>query len=240
MPRLAVNVDHVATLREARKTSYPDPVAMAATAELAGADAIVVHLREDRRHIQDRDVHILRNTVQTRLVLEMAATEAMLRFALDVCPDTVTLVPERREEMTTECGLDVVSLKDTIQRSVATLKGAGIRTCLFIDPDPNQLDAAQATGTDSVELHTGYFCENKNDPEKKKKAFYDLARAAKTAKGLGLGVHAGHGICYHTIKEFKGFKDIEEFSIGHSIVAMAVVCGMKEAVKEMIALIKEL
>lgn len=240
MPKLAVNVDHVATLREARKTSYPDPVTMAAMAELAGADAVVVHLREDRRHIQDRDVHILRNTVQTRLILEMGVSDAMLRFALDVCPDSVTLVPEHRQELTTESGLDVVGLRDTIQPAVATLKGAGIHTCLFIDPDVNQVDAAQSAGADSIELNTGTFCELKNDPEKKKKAFYDLVRAAKTGKSMNLGVNVGHGICYHSIKEFKGFKEIDEFSIGHSIVSMAITCGMKEAVKRMIDLIKEL
>lgn len=239
MPRLAVNVDHVATLREVRKTSYPDPVAMAAMAELAGADAIVVHLREDRRHIQDRDVRILRNTVQTELILEMAATEPMLRFALDVLPDTVTLVPERRQEITTEGGLDVVANRDAVQQALATLKGAGVRTCLFIDPDPVQVEAAKAAGADSIELHTGTFCELRNNPEKKRKAFHNLVQAAKKGKMLDLGVNAGHGICYHTIKEFRGFKEIDEFSIGHSIVSMALACGMKEAVTRMIDLIRE-
>lgn len=240
MPRLAVNVDHVATLREARKTSYPDPVSMAAMAEFAGADAIVVHLREDRRHIQDRDVRILKKTVQTRLILEMGATDAMLDFSLDVGPDTVTLVPERREEITTEGGLDVVANMETVEKALSRLKNAGIHTCLFIDPDLAQVEAARAAGAESVELHTGTFCELKNEPGKQKKAMQDLVRAAKRAKDLDMGANAGHGICYHSIKEFRGFKEIDEFSIGHSIVSMAVACGMEEAVRRMLHLIREL
>ncbi|TYT76181.1 pyridoxine 5'-phosphate synthase [Desulfobotulus mexicanus] len=239
MPRLAVNVDHIATLREARKTNYPDPVAAAVIAELAGADAIVVHLREDRRHIKERDVRILRDTVQTRLILEMGATSEMLEFALEILPDLVTLVPERRQEVTTEGGLDVLAHRATVTNAIETLKSAGIPTCLFVDPDIAQIEASKAVGARYVELHTGVFCDT-TDTREKAKAFEALLMAARRGKEIGLGVNAGHGICYRSIQAFKGVHEIDEFSIGHSIVSHAALVGMENAVRRMAELIREL
>jgi len=217
MAGLAVNVDHIATIREARKASYPDPVAAALIAEIAGADGIVVHLREDRRHIQDRDVRILRSVVQTKLILEMAATAEMVGIALDIQPDTVTLVPEKREELTTEGGLDLMVHKGTIVETVDTLQNSGIPVSIFVDPDPEQIKLAH-----------------------KEAAFDKIIDAVKFAHKLKLGINAGHGICYNTIKDFRGLHEIDEFSIGHSIVSRAALAGMEKAVKEMRALIKDL
>ncbi|MCW7752483.1 pyridoxine 5'-phosphate synthase [Desulfobotulus sp. H1] len=239
MPKLAVNVDHIATIREARKTNYPDPVAAAVIAELAGADAIVVHLREDRRHIKERDVRILRDTVQTRLILEMAATSEMLEFALEVLPDLVTFVPERRQEVTTEGGLDVLGQQAAVTNAIETLRSAGIPACLFVDPSISQIEAAHAAGADSVELHTGTFCDA-TDSLEKEEAFTAILRSARRGKEIGLGVNAGHGICYRTIQSFKGVKDIDEFSIGHSIVSHAALVGMENAVRRMAELIRNL
>ncbi len=239
MAGLAVNVDHVATLREARKACYPDPVAAAVLAELAGADGIVVHLRGDRRHIQDRDVRILRKIVQTRLILEMASTSEMLGIALDIKPDLVTLVPEKREELTTEGGLDLIVHKNAVAETVGTLQNSGIPVSIFIDPDPEQIKLAYQINADMVEIHTGIFCDATTS-KKREIAFSKIVDAAKLAHKLKLGVNAGHGLCYKTIKTFKGLYEIDEFSIGHSIISRAVLVGMERAVKEMLALIKEL
>jgi pyridoxine 5-phosphate synthase len=239
MAGLAVNVDHVATLREARKSSYPDPVAAAILAELAGADGIVVHLREDRRHIQDRDLRILRNIVQTKLILEMACTNEMVGIALDVQPDLVTLVPENQEEVTTEGGLDLISRDNSIAENVRTLQDSGIPVSIFIDPSPEQIRVAHQVNATLIEIHTGMFCDAKGIA-KRERAFSDIVDAAKFAHKLNLGVNAGHGLCYNTIKAFKGLHEIDEFSIGHSIVSRAVMVGMENAVKEMLELIREL
>ena len=240
MAGLAVNIDHVATLRNTREgVSYPDPVAAAVLAELAGVDGIVVHLREDRRHIQDRDLKILRKIVQTKLILEMASTDEMVGIALDIKPDLVTLVPERREELTTEGGLDLIVHKNAVAETVGTLQNSGIPVSIFIDPDPDQIKLAHRIDTTMVEIHTGTFCEAKTY-KKRNQAFSNIVNAAKLAHKLRIGVNAGHGLCYNTIKAFKGLHEIDEFSIGHSIVSRAVLVGMERAVKEMLALIKEL
>jgi len=231
MPELVVNVDHIATLRQARNTSYPDPVAAAALAELAGAHGIVVHLRGDRRHIQDRDVRILRETVQSRLTLEMAATPEMLEIALEIKPDAVTLVPEKKEELTTEGGLDMV--KNNVSEYVNALKNAEIPVCIFIDPNFDQIKAAHAAGADMIEIHTGAFCDAKTKAEGKKE-FATISEAASFAARLNLIVNAGHGICYNTIRAFKQIKEIHEFSIGHSIISRASLVGIQKAVKEML------
>ncbi len=240
MAGLAVNVDHIATLRQVRKVvRYPEPVAAAVLAELAGADGIVVHLREDRRHIQDRDVRILRQIVQTKLILEMASSPRMVGIALDIKPDLVTLVPERKEELTTEGGLDLIVHKTIISETVATLQNSHIPVSIFIDPDPDQIKLAHQINADMIEIHTGSFCDATTNA-KRQNAFSKIVDAAKLASKLKLGVNVGHGICYKTIKAFKGLKEIDEFSIGHSIVSRAVLVGMDKAVKEMLMLIKEL
>ncbi|HUV78784.1 MAG TPA: pyridoxine 5'-phosphate synthase [Desulfobacterales bacterium] len=239
MAGLSVNVDHVATLREARKSRYPDPVSAAVLAELAGVDGIVVHLREDRRHIKDHDLRILRKVVQTKLILEMASTNEMVGIALDVQPDIVTLVPEKREELTTEGGLDLIVHKDTVAETVGTLQDNGIPVCIFIDPDPDQIKIAHQINANMVEIHTGIFCDAKT-PKKRDQAFSNVVDAAKLAFKLRMGVNAGHGIDYKTIKAFKGLNEIDEFSIGHSIISRAVLVGMDSAVREMLTLIKEL
>lgn len=239
MAGLAVNVDHVATLREARKINYPEPVAAAVLAELAGADGVVVHLREDRRHIRDRDVKILRKIVQTKLILEMAATNEMVGIALDIKPDIVTLVPEKPEELTTEGGLDLLVHKDVIAETVGILQTSNITVSIFIDPDPTQVKLAHQIDANMIEIHTGIFCEAKTPP-KRDQAFANIVDAVKLAHKLRLGVNAGHGLCYQTIKYFKGLHEIDEFSIGHSIVSRAVLVGMERAVREMKALIEAL
>nr|HID58997.1 pyridoxine 5'-phosphate synthase [Desulfobacterales bacterium] len=239
MAGLAVNVDHVATLREARKIDIPDPVAAAVLAELGGADGVVVHLREDRRHIQERDVRIIRQIVKTKLILEMAATPEMITFALDVRPDMVTLVPERREELTTEGGLDLVIHRDTISDAVRTLQKEGIPVSIFIDPDIDQIKLAHRIDADYIEIHTGTFCDAKT-PTRRNEEFERIRDAAKLASKLRLGVNAGHGLGYQTIKAFRGLSEIDEFSIGHSIIARAVLVGLERAVREMVSLIKEL
>lgn len=240
MAELAVNVDHVATLRQARgNTVYPDPIAAALAAETAGADAIVVHLREDRRHIQDRDVRLLRQLVQTRMILEMAATTEMLGIALDVKPDTVTLVPEKRQEITTEGGLDLITHQDSIREAVSTLKNARMKVCIFIDPDLDQIKIAHKIDADSIEIHTGAFCEAKTEAEARRE-FSRIVDAAKIGTKLKLGVHAGHGICYNTINAFKGLHEIREYSIGHSIISRSVLTGIDSAVRDMKQLIKAL
>ncbi len=239
MAGLAVNVDHIATIREARKADYPDPVTAAMLAELAGADGIVVHLREDRRHIQDRDVRILRKVVQTKLILEMACTSEMVGIALDVKPDLVTLVPESREEVTTEGGLDLIIHNRSIGETIAALQNSGIPVSVFIDPESEQIRLAHKINANMIEIHTGVFCDAISQTAKTQ-AFNKIVDAAKLAHKLRLGVNAGHGICYNTIKAFKGLWEIDEFSIGHSIISRAVMSGMEKAVREMVSLIKEL
>jgi pyridoxine 5-phosphate synthase len=240
MAVLAVNVDHVATLRQARENvRYPDPVSAAVLAELAGADGIVVHLREDRRHMQDRDLRILRDTVQTKLILEMASTSEMIGTALSVKPDVVTLVPEKRSELTTEGGLNLIIHGTSIAETVATLQNANIPVSIFIDPDPEQVKLAHKIRASMVEIHTGGFCDAET-AKKRENAFSKIEDAVKLAYKLKMGVNAGHGLCYQTIKAFKGLREIREFSIGHSIVSRAVLVGMERAVREMVELIKEL
>lgn len=236
MPRLAINVDHVATVRQARLAREPDPVIAAAIAELGGADGIVVHLREDRRHIQDRDVEILRQTIKTRLNLEMAATEEMVQIALRIKPDVVTLVPEKRMELTTEGGLDVLGREAQIRDITRRLQAGSIDVSLFIDPEPDQVRSAGQTGANYVELHTGSFAEARA-AGKKELELQRIVEAAAVADELGLGVHAGHGVDYQNIYWLRDITEIEEFSIGHSIIARAVMVGMERAVREMIALI---
>lgn len=239
MAGLAVNVDHVATLRQARKIKYPDPVAAAVLVELAGADGIVVHLREDRRHIQDRDVRIIRDIVQTKMIFEMGATDEMIRIALDISPELVTLVPEKREELTTEGGLDLLSNADTVSSAVATLKNADIKVAIFIDPDVDQIKRAKDINADMVEIHTGAFCDAPTHQDQKA-AFEKVVEAANFAHSLNMEVNAGHGLGYDTINFFKGLSVIDEFSIGHSIISRSIFVGIERAVKEMAALVKSL
>lgn len=237
MARLAVNVDHVATLRQARRAKNPDPVSAAMLAELGGASGIVVHLREDRRHIQDRDLEILRQTVKTHLNLEMAITEEMLAVAARIKPDRATLVPERREELTTEGGLNVLDQERRVQDAISILHRNGIEVSLFIDPSPHQIRAAARVGADVVELHTGIFAEAETIEERRRQ-FEILRDAAKVAREMGLHVHAGHGVDYENILWLREIPEIEEFSIGHAIVARAIMVGMERAVRDMVELLR--
>lgn len=236
MPRLEVNVDHVATLRQARLIDEPDPVTAAALAELAGADGIIVHLREDRRHIQDRDLRLLRKTLKTRLNLEMAATQEMLEVAREVQPDLVTLVPEKRQELTTEGGLEVAGNRAALAEYLLALKAAGLRVSLFVDPVNPQIQAAKEVGAEWVELHTGTYAEAPTRGEATR-LFQELVNAARHARSLGLKVKCGHGLNYRNIKPFRGREEFAEYSIGHAIIARAVLVGIERAVREMIALI---
>lgn len=236
-PRLGVNVDHVATVRQARRASYPDPVEAALLAERAGADQITVHLREDRRHIQDRDVEVLRRVVQTELNLEMAATQEMVSFAMKLNPDSVTFVPERREEITTEGGLDVVQHKDQLTRFIRLLRDADIRVSLFIDPDLDQVRMSHKLDAHAIELHTGRYAEAR--PRAKKEELARLRDAAKLASKLEIEVAAGHGLHYTNTIAVAQITEIEELNIGHSIVARAMMSGMEAAVRDMLALMKE-
>jgi pyridoxine 5-phosphate synthase len=236
MARVAINVDHVATVRQARLASEPDPVTAAALAELAGAHGIVVHLREDRRHIQDRDVEVLRRTVKTKLNLEMAATSEMMQVALRIKPDMVTLVPEKRQELTTEGGLDVVMYEEALMEAVRTFHEASIGVSLFINADPKHIKTAHRLEVEYVELHTGTFAEAKTFV-KRQEEFERILTAARMARKLGIGVHAGHGIDYQNVHWLRSMSEIEEFSIGHAVIARAVLVGMERAVREMIALV---
>jgi pyridoxine 5-phosphate synthase len=228
--RLYINIDHVATVRQARRTDEPDPVRAAVLAELAGADGITVHLREDRRHIQDDDVARLRTTVRTVLNLEMAATDAMAAIAERTEPEQATLVPERREEITTEGGLDCTAARDRLTTVLARLKTAGIRTSLFISPDATSVTAAIALKPDAVELHTGRFAHEWRTP---KDALKELEAATRTTRAAGIAVHAGHGLTYENVHLVAAIEGIEELNIGHSVVSRAVMTGMEEAVREM-------
>lgn len=232
MPTLGVNIDHVATIRQARRTIEPDPVAAAVLAELAGADGITVHLREDRRHIQDRDVQVLRQTVRTHLNLEMAATDEMVKIALEVCPDYVTLVPERREEVTTESGLDVANQLERMKQITGTLQAAGIPVSLFIDADEQQIEAAAATQALFIELHTGKYADASNEQSQSQELSI-LAAGCEQAVARGLRVNAGHGLTYWNVYSVACLPGMEELNIGHTIISRAVLVGMERAVREM-------
>ncbi len=232
MPTLGVNIDHVATTRQARQTVEPDPVAAAVLAELAGADGITVHLREDRRHIQERDVHILRQTVQTHLNLEMAPTDEMVAIALEIQPDYITLVPERREEVTTEGGLDVAGNLPQMKEVVTQLQGAGIPVSMFIDAERVQIEASAQIQAKFVELHTGSYAEAKDEATRHKELTI-LAHGCKIAINHGLRVNAGHGLTYGNVYPVACLEGLEELNIGHTIISRAILVGMERAVREM-------
>ena len=232
--RLGVNIDHVATLRQVRRASYPDPLFAALVAEQSGADSITLHLREDRRHIQDHDVERMRHALQTRMNLEMAATDAMIAIARRVRPQDCCLVPERREELTTEGGLDVAAQLDRMREACAALAEAGSRVSLFIDPEPAQLEAAFEAGAPVVELHTGAYAEAEGSRQALELS--RIVEAARFGSRIGLTVHAGHGLHYHNVQAVAAIGEIVELNIGHAIVARAVVDGMAAAVRDMKAL----
>ncbi len=230
-----MNVDHVATIREARKSNEPDPVLAAYISEMAGANGIVVHLREDRRHIQDRDLHILRQTVRTKLNMEMAPTREMIDIALEVKPDMVTLVPEKREEITTEGGLNIIEASKNIARVVKEIKKNGLFLSIFIDPDLEQIKAANRVGADMVEIHTGLYANAKNEYDNTNE-LNKIQKAIDASERLGLRVSAGHGLNYTNVKYISGLAGLEELNIGHSIIANSLIVGMEKAVRDMIAL----
>jgi pyridoxine 5-phosphate synthase len=231
-----VNVDHIATLRQARQGTEPDPVAAAVLAELAGAEGIIVHLREDRRHIQDRDLRLLRQTVQTKLNLEMAATDEMQRIALEVKPEITTLVPEKREELTTEGGLEVASRIAFFTEYIGRIKQSNISVSLFVDPGDRQIAASKKAGADWVEVHTGTYANARTDRDRARE-FDKIVEAAKLAASLGLRVGAGHGLNYGNVKPIARIAEVEELNIGHSIISRASLVGLERAVREMIALL---
>ncbi|MCX7919954.1 MAG: pyridoxine 5'-phosphate synthase [bacterium] len=237
MAKLSVNIDHIATLRQARLAKEPDPIYAAVLVELAGAHGITVHLREDRRHIQDRDVKLLREILHINLNLEMAATSEMLDIARTIKPDLVTLVPEKRAELTTEGGLDVVRLIQPLRSAITELHQQNIPVSLFIDPIQSQVDAAKSIGADYIELHTGKYCEVFGTDEEHEQ-YQFIADAAIHARDIGLKVNAGHGLNYQNISRIAAIQEIQEFSIGHSIVARAVLVGLDRAVREMLELLR--
>lgn len=235
--RFCINVDHIATLRNARGETQPDPVTFALMAEQFGVDGIVVHLREDRRHINERDVRLLRELVTTKLDLEMAPVDEIIQIACDVCPELATLVPEKRQELTTEGGINVIDNIDQIRSAVERLHEAEISVSIFIEPDINQINAAAEINADFIEIHTGHYANAASEED----IFEELEKvrlAAKHAKKLGLGVNAGHGLNYINIKEFLAIEEIDEVSIGHAVLARAIYVGAEQAIKEMIALTK--
>ena len=236
MPELGVNIDHVATIREARKIDYPDPVEAALICQRSGADSIVCHLREDRRHIQDKDLYKLRKVIKVKLNLEMAMSKEIIDIALDVGPDQITLVPEKRSELTTEGGLDVMQQQSGIMKVIKTMKGSGIKVSLFIDPEKDQIKASRDAGSELIELHTGSYA-NVKSKSKVKKEYELLKNAAEYAKKIGLKVFAGHGLHYRNTKVLTRIKEIEEYNIGHSIIARSVFIGLGSAVREMKALV---
>ncbi|PJD91525.1 MAG: pyridoxine 5'-phosphate synthase [Legionella sp.] len=235
---LGVNIDHVATLRQARGTRYPDPVQAAIDAEEAGADLITLHLREDRRHIQERDVHLIKAVLQTRMNFEMAITPFMLDFATQIRPEQICLVPEKREEITTEGGLDVIRHQQLVTDAVQQMHSIGSDVSLFIDPDMKQIDAAIATGARAIELHTGRYADATSVKEQQQE-FLAIQQAAIYAHGLNLTVNAGHGLHYHNVQLIAGIGVIHELNIGHAIIARAISCGLKEAVRSMRQLMQE-
>ncbi len=238
--RLGVNIDHVATVRNARRTFEPDPLYAAILAQMAGADQITLHVREDRRHVNEDDLRRIIENIHIPVNLEMAPTEEMKQIALKHKPNRVTLVPERREEITTEGGLDVVSLKEFLKEFIKPLKDVGIEVSLFIDADLEQIKASEEIGANAVELHTGPYAEawNKFEWKKVEEELAKLRLAASFAKSLGLRVYAGHGLTYHNVKPITEIEEIEELNIGHSIVANAVLFGFERAVREMLSLIR--
>ena len=236
MVKLAINVDHVATIREARGINEPDPVLAAGICELAGAEGIVVHLREDRRHIQDRDVLLLRQTVKTKLNLEMGANPEIVKFALDLHPDMVTLVPEKRKELTTEGGLNVTGQKKKVNEVISRMSEAGIPVSLFIDPDSRQISAAADVGATFVEIHTGRYADAENEADMDRE-FDLIAASAEEAYEAELRVNAGHGLNYFNTARIAGLEQIEELSIGHAVISRAVFVGLDQAVREMMALL---
>lgn len=234
---LSVNIDHIATIRQARKASEPEPVLAALLAEQAGANGIVCHLRGDRRHIQERDLKLLRETIKTKLNLEMAATPEMLDIARKVKPDVVSLVPESPNEVTTQGGLDVIGHKKHLLDYIPRLRKAGIRVSIFVDPDRSQLEACRQIGVDLTEINTGKYAEAKKDRDRQKH-LEEVKRAAALARSLGLEVHAGHGLDYHNVRPIVEIEEISELSIGFAIVARAAMVGISLAVKDMLALLK--
>lgn len=237
MPVLVVNVDHVATLRQARMGIEPEPVTAAYLAEMAGATGIIVHLREDRRHIQDRDVELIKQTCNTRLHLEMAATDEMQKIALDIVPEMVCLVPEKRQELTTEGGLNCIGREDELKDFLAPIHEKGIRSSLFIDADPKQIEAAHATGTEYIEIHTGHYADAKHITDRNVE-LEKILKGISLANDIGLKVNLGHGLNYRNILNFKDVPGIKEYSIGHAIMARAIFVGLDRAVKDMADLIR--
>ncbi|MEE2705823.1 MAG: pyridoxine 5'-phosphate synthase [Planctomycetota bacterium] len=237
MPELGVNIDHVATVREARKTDEPDPVWAAAAAELGGADGITLHLREDRRHIQDRDLRLLRETAKAKLNLEVACESDVLEIACEVRPDQATLVPESREEVTTEGGLDVTGNRDKVATAVQQLQEAGISVSLFLDPDERQIEAGTALGVAAIELHTGQYALARRDDRDRQLSI--LESAGRLILQAGCALHAGHGLTYHNTKPVAAIEGMTELNIGHSIVARALFVGFEQAVREMKAIISQ-
>lgn len=240
MKKLGVNIDHIATLRQARRGRFPDPVFAAGICEIAGCDSIVCHLREDRRHIQDRDVHILKETVR-RLNLEMAVSEEIVKIALNICPDQVTLVPEKREELTTEGGLDVSGNMNKIKQAIEKFHEKGITVSLFIEPDFKQIDASKTIEADAIEIHTGKFAELFENQEEATwyQEYEKIVKSAEYATSTGLKVHAGHGLDYRNIYPIIRIQQIEELNIGYSIICKAMFIGLHSAVKEMVKILKQ-
>ena len=244
MTKLGVNIDHIATLREARKTNEPDPVAAAVIAELAGCHGITVHLRSDRRHIQDRDVELLRETVKTRLNLEMAATEEMIRFAREVKPDTATLVPEFPGELTTQGGLDCVRNYDMVSAAAQVLEAAGIAVSLFIDPEKQQVEAAQRIAAPIIEINTASYSDASlyltlKTEVAAAEALEEIKAAAILADSAGIRVHGGHGLTYRNVRAVSRIPEIEELNIGHNIISRAALVGLDTAVREMLVLLRD-
>lgn len=235
--KLSLNIDHFATLREARVSREPEPVLAALLAEQAGAEGIVCHIREDRRHIKERDLRLLRESIKTKLNIEMAATEEMKRIALEIKPDVVSLVPERPEELTTEGGLDVLSNEHSLHTHVQALKKAGIRVSIFVDPDLKQIEACQRVGVDLVEINTARYSESKPGKELQE-SLDEVKKAAELGRRLGLEIHAGHGLDYRNVQPIAEIPEITEFSIGFSIVARSAIVGIELAVREMVSLIQ--
>jgi pyridoxine 5-phosphate synthase len=237
MAFLCVNIDHIATLRQARREQEPDPLEGAKLVEKAGAQGITVHLREDRRHIQDRDVELLRKTVKTKLNLEMAATDAMVKFAVRLKPDQVTLVPEKRQELTTEGGLSLISSPGRIQKAIDRLQSKGIPVSLFIDPKPKDIQLSSRLGTTFIELHTGSYSRAFRLGGDKQKEFTVIALAVQLGRSLGLRVHAGHGLTYQNVIPVASLPELEDLNIGHNIIARASMVGLEKAVREMLDLL---
>ena len=235
--RLCINIDHIATLRQARRESEPDPVTAAGICELAGAEGIVCHLREDRRHINDRDLRLLKEVVKTKLDLEMAATSEMIKIACLIKPEMATLVPEKREEITTEGGLNIAASKEKIMNAVKSINEAGVKVSVFIDPQPENVDLALETGADMIEIHTGQYANAKEISDKILEA-EKIRQIARMAKELGMGVNAGHGLNYLNIVPIANIEDIDEVSIGHSIISRAVFTGLHKAVEDMLVILR--